>query len=416
MNSADGSTLFIDGVLAVSNTHSATAAAAKSGTVTLTQGQHTIEVGYYQNTGNFSLSMSVTLPFFGSGYVPNYLLTANQSMIGPLSGDSGATVALSGTGTNQLIVNQTDPGIYAGTINGAGGSLVKWGIATLTLNGVSNYTGGTTITAGTLQLGDGIANNGVIIGSVADNAVLAFANPAEQTYADTISGNGAVTKSGAGTLHLSSANGYSGGTVVTAGILEMDNLLALGSTGGSLAVTGGTLDLHGNSPTFGALLGSAAGVITSFGSAGNVSLTVSTNSGSSTTYAGSLQDGPAATVALGAGGQRQNHPHRQQQLQRRYDDQRRHAGLQQQCRLGKRQHHVRRRRAAVRPGQHAGCFVALSVQSAGRHRHQQQQCQLRLADDRQQRQPGQIWRGHVNLDRHTVPTAAAPRFTAARCN
>jgi len=41
----------------------------------------------------------------------------------------------------------------SGTINGVGGSLTKVGLGILILSGDNNYTGGTMITAGTLQLG-----------------------------------------------------------------------------------------------------------------------------------------------------------------------------------------------------------------------------------------------------------------------
>ncbi|WP_238263193.1 autotransporter-associated beta strand repeat-containing protein, partial [Methylobacterium mesophilicum] len=43
---------------------------------------------------------------------------------------------------------------FAGTLDGTGG-LTKAGAGTLTLAGTNTYTGGTTIAAGTLQVGDG---------------------------------------------------------------------------------------------------------------------------------------------------------------------------------------------------------------------------------------------------------------------
>ena len=82
---------------------------------------------------------------------------------------------------------------YAGQISGSG-SLTKSAAGTLVLNGANTYTGGTTIAAGTLQLGDGSVNNGSLQGNLADSSILAFANPLAQTYAGQISGSGSLPK------------------------------------------------------------------------------------------------------------------------------------------------------------------------------------------------------------------------------
>ncbi len=62
-----------------------------------------------------------------------------------------------------------------------------------------------------------------------------------------------MVKSGVGLLNLGGANNYSGGTTVSGGILQMGNYSALGSSNGNLTVSGGQLDLNGNSPTVGAV-------------------------------------------------------------------------------------------------------------------------------------------------------------------
>ena len=77
----------------------------------------------------------------------------------------------------------------------------------LVLTGTNTYSGGTTISAGTLQLGAGGAS-GSIVGNVTNNATLAFNRSDALTYAGVVSGTGAVTKSGAGTLTLTGANTY----------------------------------------------------------------------------------------------------------------------------------------------------------------------------------------------------------------
>ena len=111
-----------------------------------------------------------------------------------------------------------DPGpsglTLANSINGTG-TLTKIGNGSAVLTGTSGYSGGTTVSGGTLQLGDGLTANGVIAGNVANNAVLVFANPSAQTFSGTISGAGSVIKSGSGLLTIAVADTYSGGTTLT---------------------------------------------------------------------------------------------------------------------------------------------------------------------------------------------------------
>ncbi len=76
-------------------------------------------------------------------------LNGNRQMIGSLSGTGGAVTLGNGT----LTVNQSTSTSYAGGIGGTGG-LIKIGTGTLILNGLNTYTGLTTVSAGTLEVGD----------------------------------------------------------------------------------------------------------------------------------------------------------------------------------------------------------------------------------------------------------------------
>ena len=144
---------------------------------------------------------------------------------------SAGTLTLSGgvaTGSNQLTVAGTGNTTFSAGISGSG-SLLMSGSGQLTLTAASSYTGGTTITAGTLQLGDGATASGSVSGNIVNNAALVIANPNAQNYSGNISGNGGFTKSGGGVLTLSGSNTYSGPTIINAGTLRLS-----GGTGGTL--------------------------------------------------------------------------------------------------------------------------------------------------------------------------------------
>jgi len=137
------------------------------------------------------------------------------------------------------------------------GALSKTGNGTVTLSGANTYAGGTTVSAGTL-----VVNNANALGSGAvtlsggsldvkgqtvakditltSNSGIAGTNG---TISGVISGAGLLIKSGAGTVTLSGANTYAGGTTVSAGTLVVNNANALGA--GAVTLSGGSLDVKG---------------------------------------------------------------------------------------------------------------------------------------------------------------------------
>ncbi|ECC3830602.1 fibronectin-binding autotransporter adhesin ShdA [Salmonella enterica subsp. enterica] len=108
------------------------------------------------------------------------------------------------------------------TLSGSG-SLVKTGTGELTLSGDNSYSGGTTISGGTLTA-DHADSLGT--GTIANSGVLQVG---EGELENTLSGTGSLVKTGTGELTLSGDNTYSGGTTITGGTLTADHADSLGS-------------------------------------------------------------------------------------------------------------------------------------------------------------------------------------------
>src|SRR5947209_4940289 len=192
-----------------------------------------------------------------------------QFIANGLAATANATTALSlgGNGTGVVTISGA---IAAGNGN-RDYSVVKSGTGTFSLSGTNTYAGGTTINGGTL-----IANSSASLGAVTGglslnagtleiatgftsaraitlgNAASTFQIDPSQTFtlSSAMAGAGALNKTGAGTMVLGGANTFSGGTIISLGILQIaasERIL----NGTSLTVSGGTFDLQSFNETVG---------------------------------------------------------------------------------------------------------------------------------------------------------------------
>ncbi|YBV98453.1 autotransporter-associated beta strand repeat-containing protein [Phyllobacteriaceae bacterium JZ32] len=195
-NSYSGGTAITDGVLKVSS----------DGNLGDASGGVSIDGGTLQFGASFDTARAVTL------------------------GANDGTIDTMGN-TNRL----------SGAITGDGG-LTKAGAGTLVLAGDNSYAGGTTVSAGVLQVGDG-GTSGSITGdvTVAGGAELKVDRSDEVTLDGAISGDGRFVQAGSGTTVLSGINTHRGGTDITGGVLQVSSDANLGDASGPLVIDGGVL-------------------------------------------------------------------------------------------------------------------------------------------------------------------------------
>ncbi len=199
------------------------------GTTTLTN-QGTLRLGasgvIADSGGTLDMASSTT----------KFDLNGFSEAIGGLSGNGVIDNKLASTASVLTVGGNNESTTFSGVMSNSGSgatlALVKTGTGTLTLSGSNAYSGTTTISAGTLQIGSGGTSGSIgSTSGVTNNATLAYNRSDNITASYAISGTGALTKSGAGTLTLSGANSYSGTTTISAGVLEITNGSAIADTG-----------------------------------------------------------------------------------------------------------------------------------------------------------------------------------------
>ncbi|MBO9715375.1 MAG: autotransporter-associated beta strand repeat-containing protein [Pseudoxanthomonas sp.] len=156
-------------------------------------------------------------------------------------GDGGTTGSFVGEVVDnaELAINRSDSLLITGVISGTG-SFEQMGTGTTILEADQTYTGGTTVSAGTLQVGNG-GFTGSVLGDIVDNGILVFNRADTLVLPNLVSGSGELVQAGLGTLIVSGANSYSGGTAIESGVLEIASDAAMGAASGGLRIGGGTL-------------------------------------------------------------------------------------------------------------------------------------------------------------------------------
>ena len=227
-------------------------------------------------------------------------LQANQA-IGSLSGDATSTVTL---GENSLTIGKNSgTTTFAGTLadgSSSGGSLVKDGGSTQILTGSNSYTGTTTISEGTLQIGEGGTSGTLGNGAVVNNAALVVNRSDAVTVGNAIGGTGSFTQAGAGTTTLTGSNSFTGAASASAGQLVVGSASALGSA--LLNYSDKVIFADGiTGYTLGGLTGGNDFAMTNAGGLA-LALTVG-NADQSATYSGSLSGAGASLTKIGSGTQ-----------------------------------------------------------------------------------------------------------------
>ncbi|WP_322518365.1 autotransporter-associated beta strand repeat-containing protein [Rhodopseudomonas palustris] len=267
--------------------------------------------------GSGAAGMAGTAGAGGAGIVGSGLTIINSGSIqGGLAGDGARANSIKFTGgdntltfmnagagllgaiglatsSTTLTIVQSANSTLDQMITGAG-SVAKTGSGVLKLTGSNSYLGGTTISAGTLQVGDG-SSTGSITGDIINNASLVFNRSGTYTFDGAISGTGGVSKAGNGIVVLTGTNTYTGGTTISAGILQVGGGGSTGSITGDIINNGSLRFKRSDAYTFGGAI-SGRGAILQDGDGVTILTGTNTYTGNTAISRGKLQIGDGGTT------------------------------------------------------------------------------------------------------------------------
>lgn len=196
------------------------------------------------------------------------------------------------------------------------GAITKLNSGRLTIDVTNNLSGPTTISGGTLQVGNGASSGSLGSGAVTNNATLSF-NRTDATLAvpNAIHGSGVVTVDGSGTVTITGASDYTGSTLINAGVLNLQSSSGLGAAGPGTSIASGAqlyitanvdvaegFTLNGSGPDGSGALRKGGAGFTAL--AGPVSLAADSTiglDGGATLALSNVVSGPAAVTLNGGG-------------------------------------------------------------------------------------------------------------------
>ena len=237
-------------------------------------GATTVQSGILQAraAGSLTAGTTVTIGSASLNATATLDVRASQTIAGIATAGTGTSTItqLNTTGTTTLTINPTGAGggaadsTFSGTITEGGSGKIlaftKAGSNTLTLTGTNSYSGATSITGGTLQLGSNLAN----------------------TVSVTVSGTGTLSSNVANVNLGVGSVSMSAGTTLSAGGTGAAGSFTLAASQNFSTTTGGTLNFDVGT-AFDQIIGSGTGTF-SIGSGTTLALTLGTGFSYGNTY------------------------------------------------------------------------------------------------------------------------------------
>jgi fibronectin-binding autotransporter adhesin len=225
-------------------------------------------------------------------------MAGQSETVGAISSSTGT---LSGKVTNSVAALSTltfntgsSNGVFHGDIEDGSGTVAvaKTNTGIMFLAGNNTFTGGISVTAGTLHIGHA-SNTGTIPSgtqvTVGINGLFGISKFTDYISDCVISGEGGFTKVGGGTLTLTGSSIYTGTTTVNLGTLKLGSNSAIGAASGAIILGGGHLDLNGFSVTKDSVTSTLGADI--YNNAASTTSTLTLSSSVNSTFNGTLHDG-----------------------------------------------------------------------------------------------------------------------------
>lgn len=246
------------------------------------------------NVNNGDVTLTGTNTYTGDTWIANNILILGDGVTPGSGAIVGNVIFTNSTTPNsnprRLVFNRPDDFTFPGLITydtnlafGVRGIVEQRSTGTLTLTADNDYPGGTVISNGVVQVGNGGATGAIGSGPVTVDGLIVFNRSSDYTFGGSFSGLGSIVKMGANTLTLSGTNNILGSLTVSNGALFLNNEnFAINTTvhGGTLGGTGtfyGPITMDAGTTFSPGASASGIGTLTAFSDltiGGNVSVQV----------------------------------------------------------------------------------------------------------------------------------------------